>query len=64
MKLSIKTNTILTPLVIASGYVANNSTLPILKNLHMKAESNKLIIRATDMEKFFDITLPCEVIED
>jgi len=46
---------------IASRFVSKNSTLPILQNLYMKASIDTLNIRATDMEKYVDIEMPCEI---
>ena len=39
----------------------HNSTLPILQNIYMKASIDTLNIRATDMEKYVDIEIPCEI---
>jgi len=46
---------------IASKFVAKNSTLPILQNIYLKWSIDNLLIRATDMEKFVEIELPCKV---
>ncbi len=46
---------------IASRFVSRNSTLPILQNIYMKASIDTLNIRATDMEKYVDIEIPCEI---
>ena len=46
---------------IASRFVSKNSTLPILQNIYMKASIDTLNIRATDMEKYVDIEIPCEI---
>ena len=46
---------------IASRFVSRNSTLPILQNIYMKASIDTLNIRATDMEKYVDIEIPCDI---
>ena len=46
---------------IATKFVAKNATLPILQNIYLKGSIDSLIIRATDMEKFVEIELPCQV---
>lgn len=48
-------------LEIASKFVSKNSTLPILQNIYLKASIDNLLIRATDMEKYVEIEMPCEV---
>ena len=46
---------------ISSRFVAKNSTLPILQNIYMKASmDNTLVVRATDMEKYVEIEVPCQ----
>ena len=46
---------------IATKFVSKNSTLPILQNIYLKASIDSLLIRATDMEKYVEIEIPCEV---
>lgn len=46
---------------IAAKFVSKNSTLPILQNIYLKASIDSLLIRATDMEKYVEIEIPCEV---
>lgn len=46
---------------IASRFVSKNSTLPILQNIYLKASIDTLLIRATDMEKYIEIEIPCQV---
>jgi DNA polymerase III subunit beta len=46
---------------IASRFVAKNATLPILQNIYIKASVDTMIIRATDMEKYVEIEIPCKV---
>lgn len=48
---------------ISNRFVSKNSTLPILQNIYLKASmDNSLIVRATDMEKYVEIELPCQTI--
>lgn len=46
---------------IAAKFVSKNSTLPVLQNIYMKASIDTLNIRATDMEKYVDIELSCDI---
>lgn len=46
---------------IATSFVAKNATLPILQNLYLKASIDTLVLRATDMEKYVEIEIPCTV---
>lgn len=42
-------------------FVSKSSTLPILENIYIKANSDKVIFRATDMEKYINFSLKAEV---
>ena len=61
MKISLELPKVLGLLDIASRFVSKNSTLPILQNIYLKASIDSLLIRATDMEKYIEIELPCAV---
>lgn len=61
MKISIDRERLVEVCDIASRFVSKNTTLPILQNIYMKASIDTLNIRATDMEKYVDIELPCEI---
>lgn len=61
MKIALHQKNIITMLDIASRFVSKNSTLPILQNIYLKASIDSLVIRATDMEKYVEIEIPCEV---
>lgn len=61
MKISLDLPKVLGLLDIASRFVSKNSTLPILQNIYLKASIDSLLIRATDMEKYIEIELPCAV---
>ena len=61
MKISLELPKVLGLLDIASRFVSKNSTLPILQNIYLKASIDSLLIRATDMEKYVEIELPCAV---
>ena len=61
MKISLELKSVLDILDIASRFVSKNSTLPILQNIYLKASIDTLLVRATDMEKYVDIEIPCEI---
>lgn len=50
MKLTIQRESILKPLQLVSGVVERRQTLPILSNLMLDAQDQKLFITATDLE--------------
>lgn len=61
MKIVIERSKLVDVVDIASKFVSKNSTLPILQNIYLKASIDSLIIRATDMEKYVDIEIPCDI---
>lgn len=61
MKISLELWKVLGMLDIASRFVSKNSTLPILQNIYLKASIDSLLIRATDMEKYVEIEIPCAI---
>lgn len=61
MKISIETAKLIDVIDIATRFVAKNATLPILQNIYFKASIDTLLLRATDMEKYIEIELPCTV---
>jgi len=61
MKISIETSKLIDVIDIATRFVAKNATLPILQNVYLKASIDTLLLRATDMEKYIEIELPCTV---
>lgn len=61
MKILVQQQKALNMLDIAVKFVSKNSTLPILQNIYLKASIDSLLIRATDMEKYVEIEIPCEV---
>ena len=61
MKILVQQQKALNMLDIAAKFVSKNSTLPILQNIYFKASIDSLLIRATDMEKYVEIEIPCEV---
>jgi len=61
MKINIELTKLVDVVDIASKFVSKNSTLPILQNIYLKASIDSLIIRATDMEKYVDIEIPCDI---
>ncbi len=61
MKINIELARLVDVVDIASRFVSKNSTLPILQNIYLKASIDSLTIRATDMEKYVDIEIPCDI---
>ena len=61
MKITIDHDKLVEVCDIASRFVSKNSTLPILQNIYLKASIDTLNIRATDMEKYVDIEIPCDI---
>ena len=61
MKINIELAKLVDVVDIASRFVSKNSTLPILQNMYLKASIDSLTIRATDMEKYVDIEIPCDI---
>ena len=61
MKINIELSKLVDLIDIATRFVSKNSTLPILQNLYLKASIDSLILRATDMEKYVDIEIPCDI---
>jgi len=53
MELSIKRDALLKSLNLAQGIIEKKNTLPILSNVLLKAEGNKLFIIATDLDLVF-----------
>ena len=61
MKVTVNVAQVSDIIDIASRFVARNATLPILQNVYLKANIDSLIIRATDMEKYIEVEIPCQV---
>lgn len=61
MKITLETSKLNELIDIAVRFVSKNATLPILQNIYFKASIDSLIIRATDMEKYIEIEMPCVV---
>ena len=61
MQINIKTAKIIEIIDLTTRFVAKNATLPILQNLYMKASIDNLILRATDMEKYIEIEMSCDI---
>jgi len=62
MKITIETSKLLEVIDLSLRFVSKNATLPILQNFYFKAAIDGLMLRATDMEKYIEIELPCKVI--
>ena len=50
MKFTIQRESILKPLQLIGGVVERRQTLPILSNILLKADSDRLTMTATDLE--------------
>lgn len=61
MKLNIELAKLVDIVDIACRFVSKNSTLPILQNIYLKASIDSLTVRATDMEKYVEMELPCNI---
>ncbi len=61
MKITIETAKLLEVIDLGLRFVSKNATLPILQNFYFKAAIDGVILRATDMEKYIEIEMPCKV---
>ncbi len=61
MKINIETAKLVEIVDLSSRFVAKNATLPILQNIYIKASIDTLTIRATDMEKYIEVEMACNV---
>lgn len=62
MKITIETAKLLEVIDLGLRFVSKNATLPILQNFYLKASIDSLILRATDMEKYIEIEIPCTIV--
>lgn len=62
MKITIETAKLMEVIDLGLRFVSKNATLPILQNFYFKASIDSLILRATDMEKYIEIEMPCTII--
>jgi DNA polymerase III sliding clamp (beta) subunit (PCNA family) len=61
MKITIETAKLMEIIDLGLRFVSKNATLPILQNFYFKASIDSLILRATDMEKYIEIEMPCTI---
>lgn len=61
MKLTVEKESFLEALDLASRFVSKSSTLPILENVYIWGYIDSLIIKASDMGKYIQITLPAQI---
>lgn len=61
MKITIETAKLMEIIDLGLRFVSKNATLPILQNFYFKASIDALLLRATDMEKYIEIEIPCKV---
>lgn len=62
MKITIETAKLMEIIDLGLRFVSKNATLPILQNFYFKASIDSLILRATDMEKYIEMEIPCTII--
>ncbi len=62
MKITIETAKLMEIVDLGLRFVSKNATLPILQNFYFKASIDSLLLRATDMEKYIEIEMPCKVL--
>jgi len=61
MKFVVDKKKLLQALELATRFVSRNSTLPILENVAIVGKIDTLELKATDMNKFINITLPANI---
>ncbi len=61
MIVTLSTSRLKEVLELVSRFVSKHSTLPILENVYIKADIDNIIFKATDMEKYIQLTLPASV---
>jgi len=61
MKLKILQSSLAKALSISSKFVSNKAQLPILSNIKIKAQDNKLILGATNLEMSISVNLGAQV---
>jgi DNA polymerase III subunit beta len=64
MQTTLKLSQINEVMDIMLRFVSKHATLPILENIYIKGSSEALTFRATDMEKYVEISLPAICDED
>jgi len=60
MKFTIKREALLRPLQVVSGVVEKRQTLPVLSNVLVQAESDRLVLTGTDLEVELTASAPLE----
>lgn len=46
---------------LMSRFVSKHATLPILENVYLKGNVDRLLLRATDMEKYIEVEMPVQL---
>jgi DNA polymerase III subunit beta len=64
MKVTLKTAQLQDMCDIITRFVSKHSTLPILENVYIKGSGDQLVMRATDMEKYVNISLSAQIAEE
>ena len=63
MKITVQRDTLAPALAALSRVVERRNTIPILSNILLRAEGDRLTLRATDLDIQAETSLPCEVAE-
>jgi|GEM_PF-853465 len=64
MDIRIDPQSLQNELTLAANLIENKATIPVLSNLLLKAQDNRIEIAATDLEVTLRSSFPAEVIED
>ncbi len=61
MKITITSENLQKKLQIVQKAISSKNPLPILQNIHIKAEKSEIILSATDLEIGIQVTLPAQI---
>jgi DNA polymerase III sliding clamp (beta) subunit (PCNA family) len=61
MKVTLKTVQLQEVCDILSRFVSKHSTLPILENIYIKGSGDVIVLRATDMEKYVNVSIEATI---
>jgi len=64
MNLTIACSTLNEALDLTTRFVSKHATLPILENIYLKASIDTLLLKATDMEKHIEMSIPANITND
>src|SRR5213076_46517 len=63
MKITVNGGALITELSLMQKVLERKNTIPVLTNVHLDADGQKLIIRATDLDITFITTIPATVVQ-